>query len=42
MYQIAVAGLIFAFLILSVVWLLTRHLPGSTLQQDSDSRTDSS
>ena len=29
MYQIAVAGVIFAVLILSVVWLVTRYLPGS-------------
>ena len=29
MYQIAVAGLIFAVLILSVIWLATRYLPGS-------------
>jgi len=29
MYRIAVAGLIFAFLILSVMWLITRHLPGA-------------
>ncbi len=29
MYQIAVAGLVFAVLILSVVWLVTRYLPGS-------------
>jgi len=28
MYQIAVAGLIFAVLILSVMWLITRHMPG--------------
>ena len=42
MYQIAVAGLIFASLILSVVWLLTRRLPGSTLQQESERRSGSS
>nr|WP_074078478.1 MgtC/SapB family protein [Microvirga massiliensis] len=34
MHQIAVAGLIFAILILSVVWLLTRHLPGSSSPKD--------
>jgi putative Mg2+ transporter-C (MgtC) family protein len=28
MYQIAVAGLIFAMLIVSVLWLVTRFLPG--------------
>ena len=28
MYQIAVAGLIFAVLILSVMWLITRHMSG--------------
>lgn len=31
MYQIAIAGLIFAVLILSVMWLVTRHLPGNSL-----------
>jgi putative Mg2+ transporter-C (MgtC) family protein len=34
MYQIAVAGLIFAVVILSIVWLLTRHLPGSSSHKD--------
>ena len=29
MYQIALAGLIFAMLIVSVLWLVTRFLPGS-------------
>ena len=33
MYQIAVAGLIFAVLILSVVWLATRYLPGSRVDK---------
>src|SRR5919107_3894555 len=31
MYQIAVAGLIFAMLIVSVLWLATRFLPGGSL-----------
>jgi putative Mg2+ transporter-C (MgtC) family protein len=30
MYQIAIAGLVFAVLILSVMWLVTRHLPGNS------------
>jgi putative Mg2+ transporter-C (MgtC) family protein len=34
MYQIAVAGLIFAVLILSVMWLVTRHLPDTSSTQD--------
>jgi putative Mg2+ transporter-C (MgtC) family protein len=34
MYQIAVAGVMFAVLILTLVWLLTRHLPGSSSQKD--------
>ena len=34
MYQIAVAGVMFAILILTLVWLLTRHLPGSSSQKD--------
>jgi putative Mg2+ transporter-C (MgtC) family protein len=34
MYQIAVAGLIFAVLILSVMWLVTRHLPGNSPPND--------
>ena len=34
MYQIAFAGLIFAVLILSVVWLFTRHLPGTSSRED--------
>jgi len=34
MYRIALAGLIFAVLILSVVWLITRHLPGGSPQKD--------
>lgn len=34
MYQIAIAGLIFAVLILSVMWLVTRHLPGTSSTED--------
>jgi putative Mg2+ transporter-C (MgtC) family protein len=34
MYQIAVAGLLFAVFILSVVWLVTRYLPGSSAHKD--------
>src|SRR5688572_10323325 len=34
MYQIAFAGLIFAVLILSVMWLVTRHLPGMSSTDD--------
>ena len=34
MYQIAVAGLVFAVLILSVMWLVTRHLPGTSSPED--------
>lgn len=36
MYQIATAGVIFAVLIVSVMWLVTRHLPtnNSTSQQE--------
>jgi putative Mg2+ transporter-C (MgtC) family protein len=34
MYRIAFAGLIFAVLILSVVWLFTRHLPGTSSRED--------
>jgi putative Mg2+ transporter-C (MgtC) family protein len=34
MYQIAAAGVIFAVLILSVIWLVTRHLPASSSSKD--------
>jgi putative Mg2+ transporter-C (MgtC) family protein len=34
MYRIAFAGLIFAVLILSVMWLVTRHLPGTSSPED--------
>jgi putative Mg2+ transporter-C (MgtC) family protein len=34
MYQIAVAGLIFAVPILSVMWLVTRHLPSISSTED--------
>ena len=34
MYKIAVAALIFAVLILSVMWLVTRHLPGGSSSKD--------
>jgi putative Mg2+ transporter-C (MgtC) family protein len=37
MYQIAVAGLIFAMLIVSVLWLVTRFLPGGSLPPPSRS-----
>src|SRR5918998_644477 len=36
MYQIAVAGLIFAVLIVSVMWLITRFLPGSSTPSPRD------
>jgi putative Mg2+ transporter-C (MgtC) family protein len=34
MYQIALTGLIFAVMILSVLWLVTRHLPGADVKKD--------
>jgi putative Mg2+ transporter-C (MgtC) family protein len=41
MYQIAVAGLIFALLIVTVMWLATRFLPGADMPSLKD-RTNSS
>jgi putative Mg2+ transporter-C (MgtC) family protein len=35
MYQIAAAGLIFAVLIVSVMWLVTRRLPESRTEKDA-------
>jgi len=36
MYQIAFAGLIFAMLIISVLWLVTRFLPGANTPPPTD------
>jgi putative Mg2+ transporter-C (MgtC) family protein len=36
MYQIAFAGLIFAMLIISVLWLVTRFLPGANIPPPID------
>ena len=36
MYQIAFAGLIFAMLIISVLWLVTRFLPGANIPPPTD------
>jgi putative Mg2+ transporter-C (MgtC) family protein len=36
MYKIALAGLIFAMLIVSVLWLITRFLPGGTVPPPTD------
>jgi putative Mg2+ transporter-C (MgtC) family protein len=36
MYQIAFAGLIFAMLIISVLWLVTRFLPGGNTPPPTD------
>jgi putative Mg2+ transporter-C (MgtC) family protein len=36
MYQIAVAGVIFAMLIVSVLWLVTRYLPGGNVHPPGD------
>jgi len=36
MYQIAFAGLIFALLIISVLWLVTRFLPGGNTPPPTD------
>ena len=38
MYRIAVAGFIFAFLIVTVMWLITRHFPASHVSSDKDDR----
>ncbi len=37
LYQIALAGLLFAMLILTAMWFVTRHLPGSSSHQDDGS-----
>jgi putative Mg2+ transporter-C (MgtC) family protein len=37
LYQIALAGLLFAMLILTGMWLVTRHLPGSSSHKDDAS-----
>ncbi len=37
MYQIALAGLLFAMLILTAMWFVTRHLPGSSSIKDNRS-----
>lgn len=36
MYQISIAGLLFAMLIVSVLWLVTRLLPGGTVPPPRD------
>ncbi|MBQ0821203.1 MgtC/SapB family protein [Microvirga sp. HBU67558] len=38
MYQIATAGIIFAVLIVSVMWLVTRHLPTNTSTSQQEDR----
>ncbi len=37
LYPIALAGLLFAMLILTAMWFVTRHLPGSSSHRDDGS-----
>ena len=38
MYRIAMTGLVFSVLIVTVLWLITRHLPAEGASSDKDDR----